>query len=94
MKMLIKAARDLVGLTQAEVCEKAGIPLITLRRIEGKPDHKGLVAQATVDKIKATLEAEGVIFLDEGGVTAGGPGVRLKAGLRAVGSTCEGGAGV
>jgi transcriptional regulator with XRE-family HTH domain len=78
MKMLIKAARDLVGLTQAELCEKAGIPLITLRRIEGKPDHTGLVAQATVEKIKAVLEVEGVIFLDDGAMIEGGPGVRLK----------------
>lgn len=78
MKMLIKAARDLVGLTQAELCEKAGIPLITLRRIEGKPDHTGLVAQATVEKIKAALEAEGVIFLEDGAMIEGGPGVRLK----------------
>lgn len=78
MKLLIKAGRDLVGMTQAELCEKAGVPLITLRRIEGKPDHTGLVAQATVDKVKAALEAEGVIFLDDGAMIEGGPGVRLK----------------
>jgi len=78
MKLLIKAGRDLVGMTQAELCEKAGVPLITLRRIEGKPDHTGLVSQSTVDKVKAALETEGVIFLDDGAMVAGGPGVRLK----------------
>lgn len=78
MKLLIKAGRDLLGMTQAELCEKAGVPLITLRRIEGKPDHAGLVSRATVEKVKATLEAEGVIFLDDGAMIDGGLGVRLR----------------
>ncbi|MCP8897372.1 XRE family transcriptional regulator [Shinella daejeonensis] len=77
MKMLIKAGRDLLGMTQAELCEKAGVPLITLRRIEGKPDHAGLVSQDTVEKVKAALEAQGVQFLEDGQV-ANGPGVALK----------------
>lgn len=78
MKMLIKAGRDLLGMTQAELCEKAGLPLITLRRIEGKPDHIGLVSAATVEKVKAALEAEGLIFMESGDMIEGGPGVRLK----------------
>ncbi|RVG89282.1 XRE family transcriptional regulator [Sinorhizobium meliloti] len=77
MKVLIKAGRDLLGMTQAELCEKAGVPLITLRRIEGKPDHAGLVSQETVSRVKAALEAQGVQFL-EGGQLAAGPGVALK----------------
>ncbi len=77
MKTLIKAARDLLGLTQAELFELAGVPLITLRRIEGKPDHKGLVSEDAVARVKATLEARGVQFLESGGV-AGGPGVALR----------------
>lgn len=76
MKALIKAGRDLLGITQADLCERAGVPLITLRRIEGKPDHAGLVSQETVEKVKAALEAAGVQFLNEGD-TAGGPGVSL-----------------
>ncbi|MCP8896374.1 helix-turn-helix domain-containing protein [Shinella daejeonensis] len=77
MKMLIKAGRDLLGMTQAELCERAGVPLITLRRIEGKPDHAGLVSQDTVEKVKAALQAQGVQFLEDGQVAAG-PGVALK----------------
>ena len=77
MKALIKAARDLLGMTQAELCEKAGVPLITLRRIEGKPDHTGLVSQETVDRIKATLEEAGIVFLESGALIDGGPGIRL-----------------
>lgn len=79
MKMLIKAGRDLLGMTQAELCERAGVPLITLRRIEGKPDHAGLVSQDTVEKVKAALEAQGIQFLEDGQV-ASGPGVALKTG--------------
>ncbi|EMS96969.1 DNA-binding protein [Agrobacterium tumefaciens str. Cherry 2E-2-2] len=77
MKTLIKAARDLLGMTQAELCEKAGIPLITLRRIEGKPDHTGLVSDETVQEVKRLLEAEGIQFLHAGD-TAKGDGVVLK----------------
>lgn len=76
MKARIKAARDLVGMTQADLCEAAGVPLITLRRIEGKPDHAGLVSADTVERVKAALEAQGVQFL-EGGQVAAGPGVAL-----------------
>jgi DNA-binding XRE family transcriptional regulator len=78
MKTLIKAGRDLLGLTQAELCEKAGVPLITLRRIEGKPDHTGLVSQEAVEKVKASLEAAGVVFMADGETVEGGPGVRLR----------------
>lgn len=77
VKLAIKAARTLAGLSQAELCEIADIPLITLRRIEGKPDHKGLVSEATVQSVVAALEARGIQFLDTGEV-AGGPGVALK----------------
>ena len=79
IKGQIKAARDLVGMTQAELCEAAGVPLITLRRIEGKPDHTGLVSPDTVQRVKASLEAKGVQFLESGQV-ATGPGVALGKG--------------
>ena len=79
MKSQIKAARVLLDMTQAELCEDASIPLITLRRIEGRPDHKGLVSEDTVNAIKAALEAKGIQFLDSGQVAAG-PGVALKDG--------------
>jgi transcriptional regulator with XRE-family HTH domain len=77
MKAQIKAARDLLGITQAELCEAANIPLITLRRIEGRRDHTGLVSDATVDKVRAALEAQGIQFLDEGD-TSNGVGVALQ----------------
>ena len=73
----IKAARTLIGMSQAELCELANIPLITLRRVEGKPTHKGLVSDQTIEAIRKALEAQGVQFLDNGDV-AGGPGVAIK----------------
>lgn len=75
MSTQIKAARILLGLTQAELCKNAGIPLITLRRVEGKPSHKGLVSDDTVKAIRAALETAGVEFIAENG---GGPGARLR----------------
>ena len=77
MKTRIKAARDLLGMTQAKLCEAAEIPLITLRRVEGKPDHSGLVSADTVQRIVEALEARGVQFIEDGQVAAG-PGVALK----------------
>lgn len=79
MKTLVKAARDLLGMTQAELSARTGIPLITLRRIEGRPDHAGLVSEETVARVIAALEAEGIQFLDDG-LTAAGPGVALRRG--------------
>lgn len=77
MKTQIKSARVLVGLTQAELCKLASIPLITLRRVEGKPDHAGLVSADAVEAIRKALEARGIQFLDNGDV-ATGPGVAVK----------------
>ena len=77
MKARIKAARDLLGMTQAQLCETAGVPLITLRRVEGKPDHAGLVSADAVQRIVSALEAQGIQFLERGQV-ATGPGIALK----------------
>lgn len=78
MRELIKAARDLLGLSQAQLCEMAEVPLITLRRIEGKPDHAGLVSNMNVAKVMNALELAGVSFLEDGEQSVGGPGVRLR----------------
>lgn len=77
-KELLRTARALTGMTQAQICELAGIPLITLRRIEGKPDHVGLVATETVANLTRVYESLGVQFLDAG-VVASGPGVALRS---------------
>lgn len=77
MKALIKAGRTLLGLSQVQLCEIAGVPLITLRRIEGKPDHTGLVSEETVARVIAALEKQGIQFLAEGQISKG-PGVAVR----------------
>jgi transcriptional regulator with XRE-family HTH domain len=70
----IRAARALIGCSQAKLAEKAGVPVSTINELEtASPDRAGNEA---VDKVRAALEAAGVIFLpkEEGG---GGIGVRL-----------------
>ncbi len=73
----LKAARTLAGLSQAEVCERAGLSLVTLRRLESQLDYAHLVAPATVGKVKEVLAAAGIIFFAPGEV-AGGCGVALR----------------
>jgi transcriptional regulator with XRE-family HTH domain len=65
MKAQIKAARDLLGITEAELCEAAGIPVSALRRIEGSQHHTGLVPEGTVVKVRAALEAQGIQFPEQ-----------------------------
>lgn len=58
-----KAARALACLGQADVCERAGVSLVTLRRLESQQHYAGQVATQTSEKVKAVLEAAGVVFL-------------------------------
>jgi transcriptional regulator with XRE-family HTH domain len=69
-----RAARALLGISQAELAEHAGITMLTVRNYElakSEPSHK------TWRSMKAALERRGVRFIDadEGGE---GPGVRLR----------------
>lgn len=73
MKPPIKAARILAGLTQKELGDAAGVPLITLRRLEATAPHKGLVSDEVERAVMAAIEAQGVHFIAENG---GGWGVR------------------
>ena len=75
MKIPIKAARVLAELSQQELCEMADVALISLRRLEAKASHKGLVSNEVEAKVISALEAAGVQFIPENG---GGAGVRLR----------------
>lgn len=62
----------MVGLTQAELAERAGISKTGLNNIErGSADPKA----STLAAIQRALEEAGVEFIPENG---GGPGVRLR----------------
>jgi len=68
----IRGARAMVGLTQAELAERAGISKTGLNNIErGSADPKA----STLAAIQRALEEAGVEFIPENG---GGPGVRLR----------------
>jgi transcriptional regulator with XRE-family HTH domain len=67
-----RAARALIEWTQPTLAEAASIGLSTVVDFER---GRRKVTKASVDSIRAALEAAGVIFVDENG---DGPGVRLK----------------
>jgi predicted transcriptional regulator len=67
----IKAARMLLGWSQADLGKAAGLGNVTVPRLEAKEGDLG-GRPATSEKIVAALEKAGVEFLDDG------QGVRLK----------------
>jgi len=71
----LRAARSMTGLTQAELAEKSGVSLPTIKRLEL---GRGLlpVRLATLLKLQRALESAGVEFIAAG--SDGGPGLRLK----------------
>lgn len=69
----LRAARGLLGWSQSELAERAGLSLPTVKRIEGAFGPN--VSDAARTKLQRAIEAAGVEFIDENG---GGPGVRLR----------------
>jgi transcriptional regulator with XRE-family HTH domain len=69
----IRAARHLLGLSQAHVATAAGLSLPTFKRAESKQPVS--VSRRTIHAIRAALESAGVEFIAKNG---GGVGVRLK----------------
>lgn len=69
----IRAARAILGLSQAEVAALAGVSVPTVKRAEGA--GKVSASADAVQAIRAALDAAGVVFLPENG---NGPGVALR----------------
>ncbi|WP_226941884.1 helix-turn-helix domain-containing protein [Pseudooceanicola spongiae] len=69
----IKAARSLLGWTQARVAEASGVSIPTVKRAEGS----GALSASpnAIAEICKALEDAGVVFIQENG---GSIGVRLK----------------
>jgi transcriptional regulator with XRE-family HTH domain len=73
----IRAARALLGWSQPRLAEAAGISAITVKRLEASND----VFQAryeTVMKVKAAVEAAGVVFRTDGNGLVHGVSLRQK----------------
>ena len=71
----IRAARALLGLSQPELAEKAGIGLASLRRIEAATDQ--IVGNArTMARIESALETAGIAFIAADQYA--GAGLRLR----------------
>lgn len=71
----IRAARALIDWSQKELSEKSKLSVPTIKRMEGRmgPDRS---TEVNVEAVRRTLEAAGVMFLEQG--KDGGAGVRLK----------------
>jgi transcriptional regulator with XRE-family HTH domain len=70
----VKAARALLGLSQGELAEKAGLGIATVKRLELATELRG--AATTLWKVQTALEEAGIEFLPAG--EESGPGVRLR----------------
>jgi transcriptional regulator with XRE-family HTH domain len=74
----VRAARALIGWSQVELADAAGLPLSAVDRFEtGARDS--FPAEA-IEKMRAALESAGVAFIAKNG---GGAGVRLSKGSEA-----------
>lgn len=69
----LRAARHLLGLSQAAIASATALSLPTIKRAEGERDVP--VSSDAVAAIRGALEAAGVEFLAPDN---GGPGVKLR----------------
>jgi transcriptional regulator with XRE-family HTH domain len=73
----VRAARALIGWSQAKLAETAGAPVSAINAFEtGAPNA---IANEAVDKIRIALETAGAVFIPKDG--GGGIGVRLREAL-------------
>jgi transcriptional regulator with XRE-family HTH domain len=69
----LRAARGLLGWSQSELGERAGLSLPTVKRVESGTGPR--VSNEAQIKLQRALESAGVEFIPE---NDGGPGVRLR----------------
>jgi transcriptional regulator with XRE-family HTH domain len=67
-----RAARGLLGWSQSDLAETAGIAVVTVHQFEAGVSKP---RSATVYVVTRAFESAGVEFIDENG---GGPGLRLR----------------
>jgi predicted transcriptional regulator len=64
----IKAARELLAWSAADLSKRSGVSLATIQRLEARGGNLGGYT-ATRDRIVAALEKAGIEFLNGNGVT-------------------------
>ena len=69
----LRAARALLGWSQIQLAERAGMSHPTIKRVETESGAR--VSEEARLRLRKALELGGVEFIDENG---GGPGVRLR----------------
>lgn len=71
----LKAARSLLGWSQADLSKKSGVSIPTIKRLEAVVDLDEEIGgrDETGESLKAALEKAGIEFLNHGR-----PGVRLR----------------
>lgn len=69
----IRAGRALLGWSQIQLAEAAGVSVPTVQRAEGAAAIKA--AEASIAAIERALKCGGIIFISENGA---GSGVRLE----------------
>lgn len=72
-----RAARSLVGISQTELAERAGVTPLTVRNYENGKTDPSLKTWRTM---RIVLERAGIMFIDEDDTM--GPGVRLHKSRR------------
>ncbi|MBB2974283.1 helix-turn-helix transcriptional regulator [Mesorhizobium sp. RMAD-H1] len=72
----MRAARALIGISQAELARRAGVSVPTIKRCESEGEKIPVVSSETQQKIRTVLEAAGIEFIPED--SDGGVGVRLR----------------
>jgi transcriptional regulator with XRE-family HTH domain len=70
----LRAARALLGWSQAELASRAGLSLPTVKRLEG--GFGPHVSDDARGKLRRALEGAGIEFIEENG---GGLGVRFRS---------------
>ncbi len=68
-----RAARGLLGWTQYDLADRAGVGVVTVHQFESGINRP---RRATGEVIQRAFEDAGVVFIDENG---GGPGLRLRS---------------
>jgi len=76
-----RAARALLGWSQEELKDRSGVAKVTIADFERGARARAPYAE-TLRRLVAAFGSGGVMFMADGEISGGGPGVRLKGEAR------------